>query len=871
MAMSYQLTSEQNEIVNIKLYSGEILKIIAFAGTGKTSTLIEYTKRRPQLRFLYVAFNKSVQIEASAKFPQNVQCRTAHSLAWTNFGRKYSDKLVNDIKAFMVRDALNLVNYEDAKNVINTLYNYLISADIEISKVHIPKRAFELYSFHKQQAPDLVKLAKKLWSMMYSGDDRNIGMVHDGYLKLYQLSRPKLNFDCILLDEAQDINPVIADIVVSQKCSKVIVGDPHQQIYSFRGAQDIISKISAEKTRYLTHSFRFTDNIARLANLILKTFKNEEKKLVGLKNKDKNSPFDNYTYITRTNACVFDKAAQIYKKKKIGFVGGIKGYRFNRINDAYLLLKGKKERIKNRYIAWFGSYIEMKQYAQSAEDWELLGICKMVEKYNDTIPKLIGDIKNYHVDEKDAEILLTTAHKAKGLEWENTILADDFPPLIDGEKIIDSKELDPDEFNLIYVAITRAKQKIRATKDSSLKKFIQKSKSIKREKHDRQKTDKMIPENEKNILLSKEIKLKKRQLIYIPEINAKTFLFFYRKEDSYSLREYPKQGGIRLSYGKSYPYTADEILNLAKFKEDAPRHPVSDENFWRQKIDEISKRYLMDYTGKIEPNDNSVDLTIKQKEFHGNRHGFQLASKSNEIIKSVDDWLLFSPPKMKERHWKDYRSAKELAKAWLRTGKPMMPHELKMILQSHPLTKNFSPEFAIPEHVTRLDKFSGEHRNHDLIIFGFSGDLKVLISIEAKADESFGKLISEVGSINPKSNIPQRLKLLSNSIFGHESDNEVGNARYQLLTGVAGTLIEAKNRGAAMAVFIVHEFISKIVDNKKIERNSKDFSYFVRTLTEKSDFIMQLNKLVEIDGIPGGEFVPGDFRLLIGKIQTKLI
>ena len=135
------------------------MKIIAFAGTGKTSTLVEYTKRRPKLRFLYVAFNKSVQIEASAKFPKNVQCRTAHSLAWSNFGRKYSDKLVNDIKAFMVKDALNLVNYEDAKNVISTLYNYLISADIDIFKVHIPKRAFEVYKLQKKQAPDLVELA----------------------------------------------------------------------------------------------------------------------------------------------------------------------------------------------------------------------------------------------------------------------------------------------------------------------------------------------------------------------------------------------------------------------------------------------------------------------------------------------------------------------------------------------------------------------------------------------------------------------------------------------------------------------------------------------------------------------------------------
>jgi len=72
-------------------------------------------------------------------------------------------------------------------------------------------------------------------------------MLHDGYLKLYQLSNPVLQYDCILLDEAQDINPVTGEIIFSQsrafnfyskKTSIILVGDSHQQIYSFRGARD---------------------------------------------------------------------------------------------------------------------------------------------------------------------------------------------------------------------------------------------------------------------------------------------------------------------------------------------------------------------------------------------------------------------------------------------------------------------------------------------------------------------------------------------------------------------------------------------------------------------------------------------------------
>lgn len=57
-------------------------------------------------------------------------------------------------------------------------------------------------------------------------------------------------------------------------------------------------------------------------------------------------------------------------------------------------------------------------------------------------------------DELDATITLTTAHKAKGLEWDFVCLYDDFnaDPL--------APDTDPgkrdDELNLIYVAVTRA-------------------------------------------------------------------------------------------------------------------------------------------------------------------------------------------------------------------------------------------------------------------------------------------------------------------------------------------------------------------------------------------------------------------------------
>jgi len=42
-----------------------------------------------------------------------------------------------------------------------------------------------------------------------------------GYFKLYQLSKKKIPFDCIIVDEAQDHNEAAVDILLSQTCTRV--------------------------------------------------------------------------------------------------------------------------------------------------------------------------------------------------------------------------------------------------------------------------------------------------------------------------------------------------------------------------------------------------------------------------------------------------------------------------------------------------------------------------------------------------------------------------------------------------------------------------------------------------------------------------
>lgn len=76
-----------------KLYDTSDDQILFFfclcpAGTGKTTTLVKYAEQRPHLRFLYVAFNKSVANEAQRRFPSNVISKTVHSLAFADIGKR---------------------------------------------------------------------------------------------------------------------------------------------------------------------------------------------------------------------------------------------------------------------------------------------------------------------------------------------------------------------------------------------------------------------------------------------------------------------------------------------------------------------------------------------------------------------------------------------------------------------------------------------------------------------------------------------------------------------------------------------------------------------------------------------------------------
>lgn len=222
------------------------LKIHAFAGTGKTTTL-EYLAGSTRKKGLYIAFNKRVAKEAQKRMPKNVSASTIHSVAWKWASETYpTDKLMKSPSRKMLSDTLDLPNvtgfsrYKVASTISLILSNFGNSRDKQITVSHIPWRHpayLHEQTTLKRFSADLAKTAREAWALMCDVEAR-LPLGHDGYLKLWSLNSPKLEFDFLMVDEAQDLSPVMLEIIDAFVGQTILVGDSQQQIYSWRGAVD---------------------------------------------------------------------------------------------------------------------------------------------------------------------------------------------------------------------------------------------------------------------------------------------------------------------------------------------------------------------------------------------------------------------------------------------------------------------------------------------------------------------------------------------------------------------------------------------------------------------------------------------------------
>ncbi len=81
METSLHPSPEQEAIIAARRADpGGSLRVVAFAGSGKT-TALRLLAEADSTPALYLAYNKSTQLAAQQHFPAHVACRTMHSLA----------------------------------------------------------------------------------------------------------------------------------------------------------------------------------------------------------------------------------------------------------------------------------------------------------------------------------------------------------------------------------------------------------------------------------------------------------------------------------------------------------------------------------------------------------------------------------------------------------------------------------------------------------------------------------------------------------------------------------------------------------------------------------------------------------------------
>lgn len=446
------ISKEQTLIVDYSI-DKPILKVNALAGTGKTSTLVFVALANPNENILYMVFNKANQLEAIQKFPENVFPRTTHSLAYAGVANNTNINL----------KAVTNYSYKDIADLFEIDYNkaYLVFKEFD-----------EFCNGDDLEFKNKKSYASKLFEKMRKSV---IPPSHSFYLKLFHLlltdGMVEHSYTMAMIDESQDTNLVtLAIFNLLNIPKKIYVGDENQRIYSFRGSKNIFEYVEGENL-YLSETFRSAKPVVDLANIVLKKFKGFPVEMTTNVKIDKN--LKNKAYISRTNSSLIGKIDNLIKRNEKFKTIREPKFIFSLVIELYYFEQGEKYKIReNNYLKKFKNMNEIINYSEDTDSVELKTALKILEKYGKKIFDFKSIADKYFYDKTlKVSIFLTTAHTSKGLEWDEVEIVDDFKPI---SKIISKtkykklkkfikniQKVNPesiDEINLLYVAITRARQ-----------------------------------------------------------------------------------------------------------------------------------------------------------------------------------------------------------------------------------------------------------------------------------------------------------------------------------------------------------------------------------------------------------------------------
>jgi superfamily I DNA/RNA helicase len=479
------------------------LTVEALAGTGKTTTIIEGINRAPEQSILLAAFNKRIAEELKTKLANpNAEALTLHAIGFRAV-RRYWEKIGVDNRGARAERLAEDVCGQQAPDALKKLVGKLGTKAREMAPFATkPEDLFEI-ALTFDCAPDegwqadgfdltwVCDKAVKTLALAASSKPIATGIDFADMLFLPIINKwLRPSYDLVVVDEAQDMT--LVQLLLAQGVCKgrfAVVGDSHQAIYAFRGADsDALGRLTRELNSAklaLTTTYRCGQAIVREAQRLVPSYEaapTNGEGLISTTSLDRIfetvGPGD--FVLSRTNAPLVSIALGLVRRGVRAKIEGRDiGAGLKSITNK--LAKGPA---KNSIPKWLEKLATWRD--REVERAEKAGIESKVNTVLDQfetltaladgvsgIPELLTRIESLFEDNAvgvPSQVVCSSVHRAKGLESKRVFVlrATLNPPVAcekchkrpRGCKCPDGYVPDPvsqrEEQNIEYVAITRA-------------------------------------------------------------------------------------------------------------------------------------------------------------------------------------------------------------------------------------------------------------------------------------------------------------------------------------------------------------------------------------------------------------------------------
>jgi len=509
----FKASKDQQDVFNYITDSKGNALIQAVAGSGKTTTIVKALDLIPiGKKIVFMAFNNSIVKEIKKKVDERIHVTTLHSFGARAYGKVYKYeldelkylKLLNGIFAKLDGDdsIIKMFNYN--KQDLPLFNNFVIEDEIKNSNFESYKsNILKLADLGRVNFIDIKNKEKAIESLNAIVDKYGIEIINGEVEKAFylivigakitdkidftdQLFLPVLydletfKFDFVFVDECQDLNTCQRLLMLKSKKQYgrfIAVGDKNQAIYGFAGADidsyNELAKLPFTKILPLSCCYRCGKNIIKKAQKIVPQIQAFEGA------KDGEVKYDGKISDIKSGdmvlcRCVFPLVKLCMKFLSKGIKANLMGSDIsgqltnliknqerkreeftiqnviNRLNMELNKILSKtvaKHRISENQAKATSIYTT---YAE-----KILVIQEIAGSETDAKKVIIKINSIFTNDDKNDGIILSSAHKSKGLEADRVFLINNdkmplsFPNMKDWEM--------EQEKNLEYVAITRAK------------------------------------------------------------------------------------------------------------------------------------------------------------------------------------------------------------------------------------------------------------------------------------------------------------------------------------------------------------------------------------------------------------------------------